>query len=303
MSTNNLRVIYNNAVDLTDTTITASSTASSATSVANLKLDAKSKVWRSGAYVRANLIVTFATDIIVGGVILPFCNITPTATIRIRGYASTVTLAHDVTTPATPIITVGGTETTPLIDTTAVIAAPYQNTTLWNWGTNPAGANSYAYGGGTYARVWISTPTACRKLTVEIEDTANTSGYLEFSRLLIGNYWSPTYNTSYGLSSAMVDLGKHQRTEAGDLNTTQGVRFNSMKFDLKYMDKTDRSRLLEIIRGNGIARPLFISLFPNNTDDYDKEQQYQIYGKLSQLSAVQHPMYEIYSSQLDIEEI
>ena len=45
MATNNLRIIYNNLVDLSTTTITASSQQSDATAPANLKKDAKGSVW------------------------------------------------------------------------------------------------------------------------------------------------------------------------------------------------------------------------------------------------------------------
>ena len=47
MASNNLRIIYQNILDLSGTTITASSTASASTPVTNLKLDSKSQVWRS----------------------------------------------------------------------------------------------------------------------------------------------------------------------------------------------------------------------------------------------------------------
>jgi hypothetical protein len=290
-------------VDLSDTAITASSTASGATTAANLRVDSKSKVWRSNNTKVANLILEFGADRIVGGIALPFCNLSTTATIRIRGYASTVTLAHNNTVPATPTITVGGTGTTPVFDSTAVVAAPYQVLGLWNWGTVPLGVNTYSYGGGTYARVWLTNQVSCRKMTIEISDTSNTATYVEAARVIVGKYWSPKYNTSYGLSASAKDLSKHMRTEAGDLASVRGVRYNSLNFDLKYMDQNDRSRFLEIVRGNGLPRPIFVSLFPENTTDYDKEQQHQIYGKLSQLSSITHPWLEMYSTNIESEEI
>lgn len=302
MSTDNLRIIYNNVVDLSTTTILASSTAGS-TSVDNLKIDSKSKIWRS-SYKRANLIVTLSEPKTIGGIVLPFCNLSPTATIRVMGYANTVTLTHDNTTPSAPTITVGGTGTTPIITTGWITAAPYQVLDLWNWGTVPLGVNTYSYGGGTYARVYVPTAqqTAVSKISIEIIDDSNTAAYLEASRLVMGAYWSPKYNTSFGLSFAVKDLSSHSRTEAGDLNTIRGVRYNSLNFDLKYMDANDRSRFLEIVRGNGLPRPLFISLFPEDAD-HDKEQQHQVYGKLAQLSPIQHPIFEMYSTQIEIEEI
>lgn len=309
MAQNNLRIIYNNLVDMVGATITASTTAAGGlTPASNMQIDSKSKVWRSGTTKTVAFVVTFpatgsTVDYIVGGFILPFCNLSPTATIKVRGYSA----ASSGTSPVivgttTPTITPGS---NPKFDTGWIVAAPYQVFGLWNWGTVPIGANTYSYGGGTYGRVWIplANQFAVKWLSVEISDTNNTSTYIEASRMVAGPYWSPKYNTSYGLSSAVRDLSTHNRTEAGDLSTVRGVRFNTLNFDMKYMDANDRSRFLEIVRGNGLPRPLFISLFPDNTEDFDKEQQHQVYGKLSQLSPVQHPILDMYSTQIEIEEI
>lgn len=308
MATNNLRIIYNNLVDMVGATVTASTTASGTTPASNMQIDSKSKVWRSGATKTVAFIITFpatgaVVDYVVGGFMLPFCNLSSTAQIKVRGYAA----ASGGTSPAisgttSPSITPGS---NPKFDTGWISAAPYQVFGLWNWGTVPIGANTYSYGGGTYGRVWIPTASqlAVKWLAVEISDPDNASNYIEASRIVTGPYWSPKYNTSYGLSSAVRDLSSHARTEAGDLDTVRGVRFNTLNFDMKYMDPNDRSRFLDIVRGNGLPRSLFISLFPDNTEDFDKEQQHQIYGKLSQLSYISHPWLEMYSTNIEIEEI
>lgn len=283
MATNNLRIIYDNVVDLTTTTITASTTGGS-TSTANLKKDTKSLVWRSASgSTQATITVTLATPTIIGGVALPFCNLTSTATIRVYGYSGA----------------------TLKFDTGNVYACPYQQLGLWNWGSLPLGVNAYSYGGGTYGRCWIpaSVQTGCTSLDITITDSANTSGYIELSRLVVGSYWSPAHNTSFGLSATTKDLSSHQRTESGDLITNRGIKFNSLNFDLNWLTPADRLDFNRIVKGNGLPKPLFISLFPDNSSDWEKEQAHQIYGKLSQLSAIQHPIFDTYSTQLEIEGI
>lgn len=305
MAANNLRIIYNNLVD-TATSVVTSSTASPTTATANLLKDGKSSIWRSATSsttaVKANILVDFGTTSnIVGGVVLPFCNLTSTATIRVRLFTGTLpTLAGTVDNP-TINYTVGAGNTTVVHDTGNVNACPYQPLGLWAWGSLPLGVNAYAYGGGTYARVWFPQ-LACTSLAVEIIDT-NPSKYVEATRLIVGNYWSPTYNTSYGLSTGVKDLSEHTRTEAGDLVTNRGVRYNTMNFDLNWLTPSDRLSFSQIVKGNGLPKPLFISLFPDNPQDYAKEQSHQIYGKLSQIGAVTHPIYEMYSTQVEIEEI
>ena len=297
MAQNNLRIIYQNLID--SATIIASSTAG-VTSTANLAKDTKSLVWRSQTSsttsVKANLVVTTASTI-VGGVMLPFCNLTSLAKIRVRGYVGAVpTLGGTIDIPTT---TATGTL---IFDSGNIDAAPYQILGMWEWGALPLGVNSYSYGGGTYGRVWIPAQAACTSLLIEITDT-NPDRYIELSRLVIGPYWSPKYNTSFGLSSSSKDLSTHERSESGDLITIRGARFRSMQFDLQWLTPQDRLQFTRILKGNGMPKALFISIFPDNIEDWDKEQTHQIYGKLSQLNDLQHPMFGIYSTTIDIEEI
>lgn len=271
MAANNLRIIYKNLVDTA--TVTASTTAG-VTSAANLKLDAKSLVWRSTANI-ATLTVTLATSSIIGGIILPFTNLTSTASI-------TVTLSNGYTTGA-------------------VLCSPYSGTELWNPSSIPTGTSTYSYGGGTYARVWFPKQSAITTVTISISNTQLS--YIEVSRLIIGDYWSPTYNTSYGLSTQVQDLSTNQRNEAGDLITNRGTINSSMNFDFSYLNSVDRVQLISLLKNNGMYRPIFVSLFPDNSDDWTKEQGHQIYGKLSQLSAITHPVMGLYSSSISIDEV
>jgi hypothetical protein len=283
MAANNLRVIYQNLTDLSTTTVTASSTAG-VTVTTNLQKDAKALIWRSTGNT-ATLTVNFNATKTIRGVVLAFTNLTAGAQISV--------------TPT------GGTGTTP---TGTILACPYAQTDSWDSGYLPSGANSYAYGAGTYARAWFGSPQTCTGVTITLSDTNLT--YIEASRLIIGDYWSPTYNTSFGLISAPKSLSTNSRTESGDLVTNRGIQYNTMNFDLAWLNPSDRQIFTKILKSNGINKPLLISLFPNNgsatvdtTIDYDKEQTYQIYGKLSQLSDITHPMFTMYTAKVDIEEI
>ena len=303
MALNNLRILYDNKVDLSTTTLTASSSATGQTPVTNLALDSKSKLWRSSTSttttVKVFLKVVMASTT-VQAIILPFTNLTSAATIRIYGYTGTAPSLGG--TVDTPTFTAG---TTLVFDTgSGTLACPYSNVSIWNTGTTPTGANTYSFGGGTYARIYIPTgiQAAATSLIIEINDV-NTDKYVEAGRLIMGAYWSPKFNTSFGLANNTRDTSIHIRTESGDLISNRGPRFGGMSFDLRYMDKTDRDNLYYILKGNGLARPLFISLFPENSDDYNLEQQYQLYGKLSQQPGIQYANILQYSSSIDMEEI
>lgn len=274
MAANNLRIIYKNLADIS--TITCNLTPIGTTSLANLKVDTKALVCRTTG-TSVTFTFTLPSAQIVGGIVFPFCNLTSTATATVK--FDTVTVAN------------------------AVTVCPYQALGVWDWGAIPLGANGYAYGRGTYARVWIPAQPSVTVIEVTITDTSNTAGYLEFSRAVVGAFWSPTYNTSFGLGTSVKDLSNHERSEAGDLITNRGVRFSSMSFDLKYLNPSDRMQMTTILKGGGLANPLLISLFPDNSEDWAREQTYQIYGKLPQLGEIVHPMFEMYTTQIEIEEL
>ena len=279
MAVNNLRVIYQNLADIS--TITSPSYAT-AYPAPNVKLDAKSSFWRS-AGTTGSLVVEFGSTRLVRGVVLPFTNLTATATISVN------------------VTTTSGTVS--VYNTGPVLACPYMQADAWDSTYLPTGSNSYSYGGGTYARVWLPTAKSGTGATITITDTNNAAGYVEVSRLIIGDAWTPTYNTSFGLSSGVTSLSTNSRTESGDLVTNRGIQYRTMKFDLSWLTPADRIIFTKILKSNGINKPLLISLFPDASEDYDKEQTFQIYGKLSQLSDITHPMFGIYSSSVEIEEI
>ncbi len=266
-------------------TVVANTTASASTPASNLLSDTKSLVWRSTLKIGNTLTVNFPSSTIVGGVILPFCNLSSTATIQVEGFS---------------LANLGGTT----VFNFTVTACPYEPLGWWAWGSIPLGLNTYAYGGGTYARAWLpnNTQIACLSMRITINDASNAKSYIEASRLVIGSYWSPKYNTSFGLSTAVKDLSEHTRSESGDLVTNRGIRYNTMNFDLKWLDKSDRNEFSKIVRGSGLPKPIFISLFPDDVDT-GKEQIHQIYGKQSQLGPLSHPVFEMYSSTIDIEEM
>lgn len=276
----NLRIIYNNATDRA--TLTASSEVSASMAVGNLYTDIKADIWRSVG-TSATITATWTVTETIGGVILPFCNFTSQATIRVRGYSAAADLV-------------------PLFDTAAVEAAPAPVLGLWDWGAQSLGSNAYAYGGGTAGRVWIPTPGAVKKIVIDIADPTNTYGYIEAGRLVCGAYWSPEYNADSGAPVTPADTSKHYRTEAGNLLTDIGTRHRKQSISLSAMTATDRATLWDILWVNGMSRPLLFSLYPNDADA-KLEQTHQLYCKLGAVSAMATPYFQRYATSLDLEEV
>jgi hypothetical protein len=66
--------------------------------------------------------------------------------------------------------------------------------------------------------------------------------------------------------------------------------------------------MTKLLIGSGISKPVFISLFPDNTDtglavDYEKERAHQCYGKMTQIPGVNYSTLDMYSTQIEIEEV
>lgn len=276
----NLRIIYDNAIDRV-LTLTTSNTAGSLVAD-NMRIDKKSKVWRSTT-LTPSITATWTNAEFLDGLVLPFTNLTSACTIRVTGFTNVA-------------------DASPVLDTGFVLAAPYTALGLWSWGTVPLGVNAYSYGFNSYARIWFNTTYTLKKIVIEISDPTNASGYVEVGRVVAGKKWEPEYNTGYGIPVTNIDTSTNERTESGDMITNIGNRFKKISFDLAYMSAADRVSFNIIMKQNGVSKPVFISLFPNDTDA-EKEQTYQIYGKMPQMSAMSITNPIQYSSQIEIEEI
>jgi hypothetical protein len=188
------------------------------------------------------------------------------------------------------------------LDTLWVYACPGAPFGLWGWGTAPLGANAYAYGGGNLARAWIAAPAAVRALRIEITDAGNPGGYIEAARLVCGAYWEPAKNADYGASAQPLDASKNFRNDAGDLMSDQGSRSVKLALPMTKLEPVDRAKLFSILRGNGITRPVFVSVFPNDADTA-REQDHQLYGKLVTTPSMTLPSFNLAAATLEIESI
>lgn len=277
MPRNNLRIIHNNIAD-TVATQTASTEAVGYL-VTNTRRDTKGLVWRTTTRT-ATTTLTWATNQTLNSVVLAFTNLTGAATIRIRLYSDTAA-------------------TVLLSDTGTVTAVPAVLDTI---NTASVGNFRYSYGGGTTARRYVTRQTTVRSMIIDLSDAANPDPYIEVSRLIIGDYWSPVYNTSFGISLGIVDNSEHSRTQAGNLLTEVGSLHKTLSLELNYLTNTDRNTLFTILRTNAKRRALYVSVFPED-DDPNKEVIHQIYGRLTNVASITHPQFSVYASSLDIEEV
>jgi len=168
--------------------------------------------------------------------------------------------------------------------------------------TQTQASSAYAYGGGKYACFWLPNKVSAYGLAVDITDTNNLQGYVEVSRLICGDYWAPSVVDVQGTSLQVVDTSSHSRTDGGDLYTYVGTKHRKQALNLPSIEPTSRKQLWDIMWGNGISKPIFISTYSNNTDA-SLEAAHMLYGKLSQTPSMGTPYFNYVSATIEIEEV
>lgn len=282
----NLRIIHDNAADRA--ALTASSQAGTM-GPANLQLDRKSAVLRALGTAQS-ITATWPTQECVACVALILTNATSSARMRVRGYGQ----------PG---------DTVPAVDTGWMMPCSEAPLGSYPFGELPLGWNAYAWGGtNTWARgggsdavAWFA-PVFVRQLVVDVYCPDLPAGYIEISRLVAGNYWSPEYNAEYGASLQLQDTSEVYRTAAGTAKTAVGTTSDKLAINLAHLAAPDRARLMRILRESSTVRPLLFSLFPENPDPV-LEQDHMIYGRVTNLDAVSTPYYGTYAAPLQIEGI
>lgn len=286
-----LRILYNNLVK--STTLTASSSASAALAIANVQNDTKTSIWRSGVSGTASSTISmaFSTAQSVSCIAMPFCNFKTTKRADITLYSDTAYV--------TPI--------------TAASSTNYQivrGATLgdFTWSQNTLGVNAFSYGlipyGSWYTPDGLSHSVGSIKII--LYDTDITAPAAEIGMLLAGQYQSPAVNFDTNPEFGLVDTTKQERTDAGNIIVNRGTLSKNIAMTLSYIQGTgsglDKNMLLGIQAFNGLSKPIFASLFPEDADA-DKEQMYQIYGFMKQLNPFGQQYNDIYSTSIDITEV
>jgi len=270
----NLRVVSENVGQ------TAVLTASSEVGdllVGNLQLSSKTLIWRT-AGTSASVTATYPAQN-TACVSLPICNLTSTATMQVEVYFG------------------GGV----VYDTGAILCCEYTTIEKIDFADGPLNANTFNYGGGSYATVFYPSINS-DKIVATITDTNNTNGYIEASYIVVGDTWSPVLNCDYNAALTFKDTTKSKRSDSGDLRVTRGARYKSLAFSLGLMSAVDRIALTNIFVRNGSSIETYVSIFPESPDAQEK-QVYQVYGFITKQSGVKRHKYSRDQSSITIEEI
>lgn len=248
-----MRIVSNNVADNATIAITPSPVAGM--DVGNLKTENKHEICRV-ADNAATITVTLDKVQETGCVAFPSCNLSSRAKMRVRVYDELI----------------GGDERH---DSGFVYVAPGVNQWSWNPSQN---LNINVFGDYPATVAMWHKHVATGRIVIDIED--ELISHIDISRLVIGRYWEPIYCPAYGLSWGMDDSTTNTRSESGNIITDGGNSHRIFRLPMDAVDKRDRHRVTGLLR-QGIGKRHFISVTPDNKNDVGFEQDFMMYGVLS----------------------
>lgn len=273
---NILKLISDNAANRA---VVSASPVAAGLAAASMLTDTTSQVCRATGTSLA-IVLTWASAEIIGGVHLPWCNLSPSATMRVKGFSDAA-------------------GTSQVFDSGSVLACPWPAVKLLGGWTPATSASAYAYGGGTHARSWF-TNVAVKRLEVSLVDVANLQGYIEVSRIFAGETWSPSRTADYNPSLTPGGTGTSFRDGAGGRRSTRGPKFRKLAVALSHMRESDRVTMWKVLSANGVEIPFLFSLYPDDVYP-ERERDYQLYGCRASDSAISRPNFADHATQLEME--
>lgn len=267
-----MRILQNDYLSTATISITG---LSPSTPIDNLKNNIKGDICRvlSGS---TTITLTWTELTPVGVVVIPACNFSASAEIKLKAYFSADT---SVLTEETPW----------------KFACP--GVLLEDWGfSQPLNVNMFS-DNNILVATYLSEQRSIRRLEILIQDPENT--FLDISKIVIGEYFETRYNANYGTEMGFLDLTENSMAASGDIKSNWGPKKTTMSFNLDWIHQSDRYKVQQMFLA-GKNKFMFISLLPEYVDPV-LERQSSIYGKMPSISSVRFSNINLYSSQIQIE--
>lgn len=242
----NLRLVAKNEIDHPSCILTCSVTPTLA--LDNLKNMVRGRIFRAPASPAFDIKGTYGgSGVYASMVSLIRTNLEPSATWRFRGYST----ADWTGTPA--------------IDTTTLVAIDSTDLGDLDFGVEPLGSGIFdPFYGQKMTLAWFAR-TLILSWTLTITDTGNSSGFVDASRLWLGDYYELANNPSYGAKVAWREATQQWETDGGSIRSDAGVPYRTLSLDLGYVVEADRAQLFDTFRYCGMRKDIFVCPYPSGT--------------------------------------
>jgi len=206
----------------------------------NLQLSRKENIWRSTSIESVSISGTFSVAQALNCFVLAGHNISSAGLIRLKlRLNGQVIYDSGDYAPANPI-----------------------PAGIWRAGVDPFGSTYDDQLNTKMVRIWLPELMVTDEFEVTIQDPNNPDGYVEASRLLMGQFITPDWNLSFGGGVNWVDTSQHILMEGGCLETAKGILRRQFTFSLDHLSESDRIRLEVDLAMRGKSTDVFVSLYP-----------------------------------------
>lgn len=264
----NLRILANNAVDLSTATLSAV-TADSNYPASNLANPLRSKVCRTTTDADGREFrVSWSADVSVNCVALCRHNLSDSAKWRVRTFSGTAWTGE-------------------LQTTGAVTSDCYDGSLL---GANASITDDDVRGLKNSVVYFGSTATTVQSASIYIDgDSSNPDNYFEASRLFIGTYQEVALNAAFGAQMAWLEDSRQIRSDGGSLRTfARGSPWRQIALEMRYFGLADRLIWSDLFRYCGLRKDFWFSLYPGAGDAKELENQGQF--KFAAINGISHEL-------------
>lgn len=274
-----MRILSNNLAD--SATISASPAMVATLPETNLQTALREQVARWTAVDGQAIAVTWPGSKAVSCVCLYRGNFSATATWRVRVWAD-------------------GAMTTTAYDSGTVYICPPAPLGSLEWGVDPLSKNLYSDWDYAIAVAWFD-PVLAAGVTIDVYDPENLDGYVQASRLFVGQHFEPAVGVSGGMQLGYRENSQQARTEGGSLRVEAGAIWRTLQVDTREMAEADRLRMIDITRNSGMRNDVFVSVFPGRADELERD--YQLQARLAQQNPFTTNVPLIHNATLIFEEL
>lgn len=168
------------------------------------------------------------------------------------------------------------------------------------WWEGYTGSDDYT--GSPHLACWpLPNWYSARYARIEITDTDNAAGYVQIGKLFVGGGFQPALGAGYGgLSESWIDSSEMITSAAGDESFISRRRLRQAQFQLDHLTASaEFQSLYEMQRRQGLSGEVLFLPEPTSIAEC---QRRGFIGRLSELSAIEHPYYRHRSLALRIKE-
>lgn len=276
---NPLRIV---PVNLADNAVITATSAAGSLVPDNLRSNYKPVLWRSVG-LEETITISLPRYEFINCVALLWNNLSVTSEVRVQVFDSA-----------------GGTE---VHDTGWLWANAPDSLENFDWGGEGLGENHHYMRtvSPAYTVVWLPD-LGGEVVSVSLRDLDNPSGFIEVSRVLVGQWWAPETTADLGVQVVYDDASQHSRTESGDLRTKSRYKQKTLSFSMSALSAQEGDTVLSMLGRSGVSTPVFVSLYPEHGDP-NLERAYQVYGKLQRANPIATPGFNTRQARITIEEL